>query len=407
MVVKRWIWILGTLTGLIIMISFDYIKSYKEAEPPIPIVTVGDQEAAVTLGTFQWNDEPLNTFTKEEIIAEASTTTINPLQDIQIRFPDPIPANFTVSSLEEMKEGNETKLLQISSTHNYQIPNQPGSITVIISASWGKKRQADYYVSLEREEVLSYQELLSEENGSYSTLIIYPSDGGDPFQDTPMQTGIVPIYHWKGTDNLDSIQKQFPDLDIKEAPAYLVFDHEKLLIHTKEIDELTQFFLSNYQPRRIDLHGLVMQVDRDNHLVNISGTKFFSEEIDNIKVGQEAHAVVSFNHLTDPKKSVTHFITVQREAPDFVLEDTWKSKRPNQYSILGVGDEDFLHKLANHSSSTLKNVEKHLELINNVKEPMPMLGHTITLFNQNEAVLMAYDIEEILRYIESNPLTPK
>ncbi|MDQ0154823.1 hypothetical protein [Robertmurraya andreesenii] len=400
---KKWLWGIGIFLGISFMISLDLYKSHKEEQPPIPIIIVGDVEATVTLGMFQWNDKLMNDKEKDEILQNTRTTSINPLEHLSIRFPGEQPTSITVSFWDE-KYQMDMPLFQGKHEKNklIRIPNDPGPLTLTIQGKWEGKKQATFYVPLERTQVVSYQSLLSDDDQSFSFFYVYDEMGFyDPFAGTPIGTPSISISKWTGTDDLQSVQKNYPELNITAAPTYLLFDDEKVVIQTNDDKELLQFFEKKFQPLTETLGGIVFEIDREKKILDLSWRKFYYEKIEELKIGQEIQAKVTFNHLTDPFQTEVHSMEIISDPPEELLQEKWFSKKPNQYNLVAVGDEHFFAQM----NDLVR--EEILSRINKVYfEPVSggwhFIGQGFVLFDDQGAVYITFYFKNLLEYLKSH-----
>lgn len=400
---KKWIWGIGIFLGISIMISLDLYKSHKEEQPPIPLITVGDVETAATLGPFQWNDNLMNDKEKGEVLQNVRTTSINPLEHLSIKFPGEQPTSITVTFWDQISQ-MDMSLFQgkLRKDRLIRIPNDPGPLTLTINAKWEGKKSAIFYVPLVREQVVSYQSLLSDDDQSFSLFYVYSKIGFyDPFAGTPIGTGSISISKWQGTDDLQSVQKNYPELNITAAPTFLLFDDEKVVIQTNDEKELLQFFEEQFQPMTETFGGIIFEIDREKKIVDLSWRKFYHEEIEELKIGQEIQAKVTFNHLTDPFQTEVHSLGIISDPPEDLLQEKWFSKKTNQYNLVAVGDEHFFAQMDDPVR------EEILSRINEVYfEPVSggwhFIGQGFVLFDDQGAVFITFYFKDILEYLKKH-----
>lgn len=401
---KKWIWGFGILIALSVMISLDLYKSHKEEKPPLPTITVGDTKVAVTLGPYTWNAEEMNQKERGDFLKEAPTTAVNPLESLDIRFSDEQPKELEVYMMESFDMDLNVMGGDFRNGQKVNIPNNPGPLIVSLEAKWEGKKNAKYYISIEREQVLSYQSLLSDDDQSYSLFFLYDQENSyDPFADSPIATGSIPISKWQGMDALHSVQELYPELNITESPTYLLFDDEKVLIQTTDDKEILQFFEDRFEPTTETLYGHIFELDYEKKIVNVHFRKFYYEKVEELKVGQEVEAEVTFNHLTDPLQTEVHSVTIHAEPPEELLVETYKAKEPNQFNLLAIGDETFFKQLETGESAEILDRVEDVHFQPNPGVAIPFLGFGFVLFDDKGAVLIAYNPIEVLEYLKKHP----
>lgn len=400
MKIKKWIWGIGIVVALALMVGLDGYKAHKEEQPPIPHVTVGTTEVNVTLGPFKWNGELMNDKEQTYIVADAKITNVNPLEDFKIDFDGEQPTYVRVLMLDPLSvdefpffEGNSTKDQII------YLPNEPGFQAYKIMANFKDGKKGTYYVALEKEQVVSYQSLLSEDSYSYSILYVSESEYTDPFANLPLGYGGVPISGMR-TSDINSAQQQYPDLNITKSPSFYIFNDKEVIFQSNNSDEIIEYFVSKFEPFEIENYGPVMKIDRVNKIVNVGGHEFYTEEIESLKLGQEVHMKVKFNHMTDPKQTEVQTLTVELEPPEELQDEQWRSTSPDKYSVLGIGDGAFLDPLSN-PKFTEQFPEVEVKFHTGDLYP---LGYTFVVFNHEEAIYATYNYDELVKYLEEHPL---
>lgn len=399
---KKWAWGIGIMIVLVIMIGFDFYKSYTEEKPPFPIVSVGAQEAVVTLGPYKWNSEARNPVGRDEALKEATPTVINPLEDLQINFPEKQPDRFSVELFDWMSITDYP--IGEAVGKGYPISNEPGPLVVTINAEWNDGKKATYYISLERDKVLSYQTYFPEDEGTYTFLYVYPENEDIQLWESHAYYNGLPLYLWHGVPGMGLFQTYFPDLPIGAVPTFFVIDRERIVLQTEEVGEVREFFESIFEPTELSFYGRVEAIDRHNKLVTIGGTPFYCDEIDIIQVGQGVGATIMLNNPSEPEKNYSKAIEIQQEAPEFFATEAWKSTTADEYTIVILGTDPFINQLELPTEFAKMKVQVH-HLVD-VEDPLlwTYAINSFLLFNNEEAVLKTEDLEELIEYMNTHPL---
>ncbi|AIE59013.1 hypothetical protein BMMGA3_02745 [Bacillus methanolicus MGA3] len=82
--------------------------------------------------------------------------------------------------------------------------------------------------------------MLASEEGFYSLFVLEPVGGSGLSLDIPVNLNRI-----EGTDDLEGTRERYPELEIKSAPTFVLFDHEKVVLKTEKYEELIQFLQSD------------------------------------------------------------------------------------------------------------------------------------------------------------------
>lgn len=399
---NKWLLGIGGFIAITIMISLDLYKSHQEEKPPLPLLMVGEKEVNAIIGPFTWNSEEMNQKERDELLEGMVGTPVNPLQNLTIHFPEEPPSQVEVyfADINFMNLGRDMNIMG-GDFHNGQkvkISNEVGPLIFTIEAKWDGKRKAKYYALIEREQVVSYQQLLSEYDSSYSVFALYHPDQTDPFIDSPLISDLFPISKLDGSDDPKSFQHQYPELNIRELPTYLLFDDEKLVIQANHEDELIRFFEEVFEPVTETFGGAIFGLNHEKKIVNVYNWKYFYyEDIDSLKIGQQIKADVTFNHLTDPTQTETHYINIMEEPPGIFQEDSYKAKGPNHYTLVAFGDNFLSNQIEEDQE-----IANYVDII--IKETSyegsQVIGHAFVLFDDKGPVLVGDYLVDILQYLK-------
>ncbi|MEN8698174.1 hypothetical protein [Bacillus infantis] len=220
---------IGILAALAIMLLMDAVKISKEKHPPNPVVMVDGEKVDADLRGYTWHDE---TQAVKRANA-ASVTEVKPRSEITVQFgTKDEPESVALDTI----YGTDRKKPVYTGT--YTLSNQPGPITMRIKAKWEGKGQAEYTVSLDVEEESSYQELLAEEAGEFTVLAIRENDQSD--------LGVPEDVYGAGAKhvqfrNLDTVQRLYTDLEVQQAPYFIVFSFEKPVLRTTDPGKVADY----------------------------------------------------------------------------------------------------------------------------------------------------------------------
>lgn len=220
---------IGILGALAIMLLMDTVKISKEKHPPSPVVMIDGKKVEADLRGYTWHGE---TQAVKRANA-ASVTEVKPRSEITVQFgTKDEPESVALDTI----YGTDRKKPVYTGT--YTLSNNPGPITVRIKAKWEGKGQAEYTVSLDVEEVSSYQELLAEEAGEFTVLAIRENDQAD--------MGVTEDVYQAGAKrvefrNLDTVQRLYTDLEVRQAPYFIVFSFEKPVLRTSDPGEAADY----------------------------------------------------------------------------------------------------------------------------------------------------------------------
>ncbi|AGX02494.1 MULTISPECIES: hypothetical protein [Bacillus] len=220
---------IGILAALAIMLLMDAVKISNEKRPPNPVVMVDGEKVDADLRGYTWHGE---TQAVKRANA-ASVTEVKPRSEITVQFgTKDEPESIALDTI----YGTDRKKPVYTGT--YTLSNKPGPITMRIKAKWEGKGQAEYTVSLDVEEESSYQELLAEEAGEYTVLAIRENDQSD--------LGVTEDVYQAGANrveyrNLDTVQRIYTDLEVRQAPYFIVFSFEKPVLGTSDPGEAAEY----------------------------------------------------------------------------------------------------------------------------------------------------------------------
>jgi hypothetical protein len=233
---KIWMWGIGFILILSILIFLDFQKVKKEEKPPLPTVRVGEETIEANLKSYSWNGNKGTVNESNDHYIPA----VDPLAELIVTFNDGEEPDHII--IQTPQTDPPPVYREPVESNHYTLTNYPGSLTLEINAEWKGKGKAQYIVELMIKEKVSYQRLLASKEGLYSLFVI-EQVGSQSSLEIPAHLD-QKIRRMEVTVDLEGTREQYPELEIKSAPTYLLFDHEKVVLKTEKKEELIQFLQS-------------------------------------------------------------------------------------------------------------------------------------------------------------------
>ncbi|MDZ5472852.1 hypothetical protein SM124_14055 [Bacillus sp. 31A1R] len=229
----------GMLVILISMVIVDMQKVKNEEKPPLPTVFVGEKNVPAVYQSFSWHNG-----NKQKIKTKPVKTLVEPFNDLVVQFsekdePDELVIEMTNAKsyylpyLESKVEDNQMKL-----------PVYPATLELSIQAKWKDKGEATYRVAVDIEQKTSYQRWLSPSDDGYGLLIIDTENGSNSIHLPPHIAGKVLMMGSMGTQSIEKVREDFPELNIESIPTFVLLDQEKIVLNTNNKKEFISFFES-------------------------------------------------------------------------------------------------------------------------------------------------------------------
>jgi len=224
--------------ALVVLIAFDQWNTYKHEKPPKPEISVGGTNLKYALASYSWHGK----VKKDKELSRAvydipvPTPKVDPFQQLHVKFAKkPDKESIEVWNIDTNEKVSSKNGLFID------VPNFPWSFVFVIKADWGKEN-ATYITRINIGQKVSYQPFLPWGSGKYSIIELLP--GNFPTstitkipRDLTMK--LDKMRSLGGT--LEELKKQQPDLPITEVPAYFVFDQQKFIYQTNNLNQLIEF----------------------------------------------------------------------------------------------------------------------------------------------------------------------
>lgn len=395
---KRWtkrqrliLWGSAAVMIIMAMLYFDREKVYKEEKPPIPVITVGDTEVQAVLGSYRWNDGMV----EKEMKDISKTLKYQPVQgneEFKIEFPK---GEEPVYFAKGLRNPNGQFYGANGLYGNDYIYNASDIITFNIKAYWKNGKRADYFIPIQVRKV-ELKEYYARFIGSHSILIIN--------EDIAVAERAGKELSNEFSNTATSInfgnKHSFPELNIDQSQAYLLFDHQSEIFRANDIGTLKNYIKDNIIPREV-IEGTVSEIDHNLGFIIINRRKLFTEPDQQIKAGQDVSVEARY-FMSKFYSPVIEEIQVMKNTDPIFEDEKWFSNEVGKFSILAIGDTDFLKPLKNPHKEDLKmagmiTAQKSLKM--NSGEQLK--GPAIYVFNDKELVYQTDTYEELLKYLFS------
>lgn len=389
----------------IILISLDWYKTYKEEKPPIPHISIGNESIPVLLGPYEWNGGPMNNVERNEILKEANSHPVNPLEDLHIQFPEEkSPSDIEVYFSEKYLRNDYMYPTNYYSDHDIKvnIPNDPRMMVLNIKAHWDGKKRAEYYVLMDILEVSPLQSYLPEGDGNYSLLYYYGQENEDyltfhPIYSSDYQFSIIPFWVVNGFNDPLIFKNMFPNLTLSGSEQYWVLDKEGVIFETNSLLELAQFFNHLIEPSPLDFYGIISNIDKEEKMLTLHTTKIYYEHIDELQIGQTVQIQATFHDIMDTKKTTVHDVHIIEEQPKELQNEQMFAKENGNYTVLFIADEDYFKYGFNRNEIEHLVEEIYTETIS-IEEYHP-LAYEYVVFDNNGPIFISYRIEEVKKLL--------
>jgi hypothetical protein len=230
-------WGIGAIALLAILLSFDKWKLYKEEKPPFPEIVSEGKEAQAVLFDYSWNgtdtSKVLNKANLSDSLESMEALPVGPFADLAVSFPEK-PDLISISAWEPRLEEEIYK----QDGPVFHFTNRPGTVTLVIKAEWNKGK-ATYLTRVKTEKTVSYQELLDPDK-EVQTIIGFAASGSSSIKFSQKKSGDRFASGYISGE-LDYLKKVYHELELNELPAYFVFNQEKVVFRTNNMEELESY----------------------------------------------------------------------------------------------------------------------------------------------------------------------
>ncbi|MEN8700341.1 hypothetical protein [Bacillus infantis] len=385
------LWGFGTVLIIMVMLYFDREKVYKEEKPPMPVITVGDTEVQAIMGSYRWNDG----LVEKEIKDISKSLKYEPVQgnkEFKIEFPE---VEEPVYFARGLRNPNGEFYGANGFYGNDYIYNASDIITFNIKAYWKNGKRADYFIPIQVRE-FELKEYYARYIGSYSILIINEDIAAaeragkelrNEFSNTPTSINF-------------GNKHSFPELKIDQSQAFLLFDHQSEIFRANDVGTLKNYIKDNIISPEV-IEGTVSEIDHNLGFIIINGRKLITKPNQLIKTGQDVSVKARY-FMSKFYSPVIEEIQVMKNTDPIFEDEKWFSDEADKFSILAIGDTDFLKPLKNPHKEDLKmagsvKTQKILKLDSGKQ----LKGPAIYVFNDKELVFQTDTYEDLLKYLFS------
>ncbi len=384
-----------------VMFYFDQKKVYKEEKPPFPVVSLGEQQTEVFLGSYSWNDGVV----KKEFadLEDVNFKSVEYREQLHIEFPEGKEPLYIARGT-YAPSGKVTYPIPFLFNEDYGafLGNYPSVLTLSLKAFWKNGKRAEYIVPINVKENLPEKEFLPINKGFHSLLSVYQGDSDvhyvnqQIFNENPHF-----LMEYKGV-NIEMAKNFYPELQIENAPMYFLFDQEKEVFRTDSEEALMQYIKENTYISRETIEGIVTKVDRDFEFVFVDDYPYYLQDT-SIRVGQKVQLDVANVSKELPYQQIVEKVEVLEESDEILLRKDWLSIKEDKFSLLVVGDAAFSKPFKNPQKEDLNLIDEITikKSLSSIKQP------SIFLFNNEELVFQTDDYDSLLKYLfETEQLLP-
>jgi hypothetical protein len=228
---KKTLWWGTGILVVLFLIVLDGYKIYKENEPPMPTVTIGDKKVNAYIKRYSWKGKIYDSLKPDQLAEQHTFQSVEPRSDMKVTFSEE-PRQVMIGTWDFISK--EVVPRDISG-NTYYIDNQSGPAILTIEAEW-EQGSALYIVPLEVEQYVTYQNFLAEEKDQYSLycLVAAEEDHNELLNQPNMSTVYI-------SDDIELEKKQHPDLKLEKVPTFILFSNEKEEFRTHDLQELLNY----------------------------------------------------------------------------------------------------------------------------------------------------------------------
>lgn len=398
------LWLAGIIIVTLVMFYFDKQKVYKEEEPPMPVVSLGEQKAQVLLASFTWNGGEVRKELKD-LVENLNYERVEFRDELHVEFPEGEEPIYISRGLYDSNGEVVIPPFNMLDENANFLTNSSSIQTLSIKAFWKNGRRAEYIVPLNIREVPPEKEYLSPNKAFHSLLVVY---GNEPQGDTDVTLQInheSPKFLLGSSHriNLEMAKEDYPELQITSTPSYLLFDQEKELFRTESVDSLLQYVKENTYESKENKEGIVTKLDSRFGIVYVDNIPFLGEDLRFVKVGQKVKIEITNVNKEVPYYRMVTKIDVIEETDDILLNKEWLSRKVDELTLLVVGNSQFTEPFKKPQKEDLKlvgniNIKKSLH---SIEKP------SVFVFNSKELVFQTHDYDSLLKYLfETEQMLP-
>ncbi|CAM3766347.1 hypothetical protein GCM10009865_06910 [Aeromicrobium ponti] len=395
---KRILWGIGIFGVFLVMLYFDKQKVYKEEKPPMPTVSVGEQEIQPVLGTYKWNGEKVEKELKD-LTGSLNYKNLEFSDKLTIRFPDDEQPIFVAKGNYHNNKLYVNPYYSHFGENDYYLSNYSSIETLSLHAYWKDGKRAEYIIPLNIRQVNPEKDYLAHSRGYHSLLLIGDAESdGQSVSDELHAEFPAFLIERRGYIDTETAKKLYPELNVEKDPSYILFDQEKEVFRTNTLEELKNYIKENSYVRKRTVEGVVTYIDREFRFIKVDDKPFSAEDVSSIRTGQK----ISLD-VTDLNKDIPFYhkienIKVLKEPDRTLLDKKWLSKEKDKFSILAIGDTSFTKPFKSPHKADFKladniTIQKSLKLDDGKAEP------AIYVFNDKELLFQTSDYENVLQFL--------
>ncbi|MBN8203037.1 MULTISPECIES: hypothetical protein [Bacillaceae] len=394
--IKKVIWGISIISTLLAMFYLDMQKLHKEEKPPMPTVLFGEQELDPILSTYTWNaGENVKEIKDLTKLIEYQHAEFR--ENLNIEFPKNQQPIF-------IARGNyyngEIKVEPYQTLYRgfTLLGNESRKEIYSIKAYWKDGKRAEYIIPVNIKEVSPEKNYLARNKGYHSLLIVGDTDKNviDELYSQPVHF----LFETSSSLGLKDVNAIYPELQVKEEPSYILFDHMKEAFRAASIEELIKYMKDNTYSKKSTIKGNVIKLDRDLGVIQVDDKVFTAADMEEVKVGQRISIEVNQLNKDIPYYRITENINVIK-APDTVFSAAkWLAKDAEKVSILAIGPSAFTEQFKSPNKEDFKLVENiEIQETLTLKNGEAVTDAAVYVFNDKELVFQTDEFDQLLNYL--------
>ncbi|WP_436372083.1 hypothetical protein [Cytobacillus sp. BC1816] len=393
---KKIVWGIAIILVPLAMFYLDKQKLYKEEKPPMPTVLYGEQELYPILGSYTWNAGEIEKEIKDLTqLIEYQNAEFR--ENLNIQFPknqQPIfIARGNYYNGEIKAEPYQTLYREFAF-----LRNESRKEIYSIKAYWKDGKRAEYIIPVNIKEISPEKNYLARNKGYHSLLIVGDTDKNvmDELYSEPFHF----LFETSSSLDLKDANAIYPELQVKEEPSYILFDHTKEAFRTASLEELMKYMKENTYSKKSSIVGRVTKLDRNLGVIQVDDNVFTSADIRDLKVGQKISLEVKQLNKDIPYYRIIEDIKVIKAADAVFSAAKWLAKDAEKVSILAIGPTAFTEQFKSPNKEDFKLVENiEFQETLTLKNGEAVTGAAVYVFNDKELVFQTDEFGELLNYL--------
>lgn len=225
---------------LILLISMDHYKLYKEEKPPMPKITIGGEPIQTAMGSYSYHGTNVKANDPVKMMLDFTGEQVKEQQELVVSFPaDAKPKKVTISQWNTVPGVEKKSGIGDSFTIPPSFSSQPNQkFYYKIKAEW-EKDFSTYYVKLRIQDLPHFHEFLSKDPEKHSVLAIVPSGESEKYDIPEDLKQKLDSFHI--SDDIEALKKEYPEFQTTTVPYYKIFNTEFQVWSTPNREELIQW----------------------------------------------------------------------------------------------------------------------------------------------------------------------